>query len=215
MTSEESERKKGVTWEGYYEALAGREARPLLVEARARFAVAVGRAAGLHAVDLGCGDGTETLALLEAGWRVFAVDSEPAAIRHVRSEAGARFQDVLEARVASFESVELPATDFVYAGYSLPFCQPEHFDSLWERISTCLRPGGRFAGQLFGMRDSWAGKRDMTFHTAEEVNGLLEPGFDVEKVREREEDGRAVSGPKHWHIFEIIARKLDEGETAA
>ena len=210
MTPEESERKKEVTWEAYYEALEGREARPLFVEALARFGVGAGRAGGLHAVDLGCGDGTETLALLEAGWHVLAVDSEPAAIRHVRSQAGARFQDVLEARVATFENVELPATDFVYAGYSLPFCRPEHFESLWARISTCIRPGGRFAGHLFGVRDSWAGERDMTFHTAEEVNGLLERAFDVEKVREREEDGRAVSGPKHWHIFEIIGRKVDE-----
>lgn len=32
---------------------------------------------GPLAVDLGCGDGTDTLALLDAGWRVHAVDASP------------------------------------------------------------------------------------------------------------------------------------------
>lgn len=214
MTSEESQRQEELTWEDYYEALEGREPHPLFVVALARFDAEITIAAGLYAIDLGCGDGTETVTLLEAGWNVLAVDSEPAAIGHVRSKVRARFQHLLEVRVASFEDFDLPETDFVYAGYSLPFCKPERFDSLWVRISTCIRPGGRFAGQLFGIRDTWADEPDMTFHSAEQVNHLLEHGFEVERMREIEEDGRAVSGPKHWHIFEIIARKLDKGEFA-
>jgi tellurite methyltransferase len=60
-------------WDAYYAASAGREPRPLLLEALARFA-APGTAA-----DLGYGGGTETLAMLRAGWRVTAVDADPAA----------------------------------------------------------------------------------------------------------------------------------------
>ena len=31
------------------------------------------------------------------------------------------------------------------------------FDALWARIVASIRPGGRFAGQLFGVNDEWAG----------------------------------------------------------
>ena len=207
---EESHQQEEPTWEDYYESLEGREPRPFFVEALSLFGAKSGGVAGLHAIDLGFGDGTETVALLEAGWKVLAIDNEAAAIGHVHSKVSAELQPLLEARVASFEDFELPETDFVYAGYSLPFCKPEYFDSLWEHISDCIRPGGRFAGQLFGIRDTWADEPDMTFHSTEQVNGLLEHRFDVETLHETEDDGEAFSGPKHWHVFDIIARKLDQ-----
>jgi hypothetical protein len=38
-----------------------------------------------------------------------------------------------------------------------------------------LRPGGRFSGQLFGDRDSWALHVHLTHHRRVEVESLLEP----------------------------------------
>jgi hypothetical protein len=96
--------------------------------------------------------------------------------------------------------------DFVYAGFSLPFCTPQHFPRLWEGIVAALTPGGVFAGQLFGEHDSWASNPERTFHTRADVQTLLTP-FEIDVLREVEEDGHAVSGPKHWHVFHIIARK--------
>ena len=29
--------------------------------------------------------------------------------------------------------------------------------------------------------------------------------MDVRVFDERDEDGQAVSGPKHWHVFDVIA----------
>jgi len=110
--------------------------------------------------------------------------------------------------VAGFEDLHLSETDLVYAGYSLPFCKPAAFDGLWDKITSSIRPGGRFAGQLFGVRDSWADEPEMTFHSAEQAAALLAVEFDVESLEEIDEDGSAFSGPKHWHVFDIIARKL-------
>jgi tellurite methyltransferase len=210
MKPEEFDQEEGRGWEAFYEWLEGREPRLLFVEALARFEARYGPTSQLHAIDLGCGDGIETLALLDAGWQVLAIDREPAAITQVQSKARAELQPQLETTIASFEDLELPETDFVYAGYSLPFCKPEYFDRLWANVTARIRPGGRFAGQLFGIRDSWAGNPDMTFHSAEQVNRLLAHGFETETLREVDEDGDAFSGPKHWHVFDIIARKLDQ-----
>ena len=67
-------------------------------------------------------------------------------------------------------------------------------------------PGGIFAGQLFGIRDSWANDPDMTFHKQEDVEALLD-GLEILTLRESENDSEAFSGPKHWHTYDILARQ--------
>lgn len=201
----QSEEKR---WLHYYQAVAGRDPRPLLIESGACEPDPATR----WAADLGCGDGTETLALLQAGWHVLAIDRQPQAIELLQSKVRPEFLPRLEARVAAFETLQLPPVDLVYAGFSLPFCAPEHFPALWSTIVAALGPGGMFAGQLFGERDSWAARPAMTFHTRAGVQALLE-AFDSISLSEVDEDGQAVSGPKHWHVFHIIARKRSVGLT--
>jgi hypothetical protein len=67
-------------------------------------------------------------------------------------------------------------------------------------------PGGVFAGQLFGTHDTWADDPDMTFYARHQVEVLLD-GLDILRLEETERDGHAFSGPKHWHTFDILARK--------
>ncbi len=104
------------------------------------------------------------------------------------------------------EGLSLPKVDLVYASFSLPFCAPAEFPSLWATIRRALVPGGHFAGQLFGDRDEWAGKRPMTFHTIRQARALT-TGYRVELFRETVEEGRSYEGPKHWHIFDLILEK--------
>jgi tellurite methyltransferase len=108
------------------------------------------------------------------------------------------------------EEIELPPADLIYASFSLPFCPPARFPGLWANIRRSLRPGGHFAGQLFGDRDEWSGQRSekppMTFCTLRAVRSLAR-GLKVEMLRETEEDGQSFSGPKHWHFFDLILEK--------
>jgi trans-aconitate methyltransferase len=151
-------------WSQFYRANEGRAPRPLFVEALAhiveRPALAVRCAA-----DLGCGDGTEALALLQRRWHVLAIDQQPEAMALVRRKVPPALQQRLVTRLAPFETLELPLLDFIYAGFSLPFCAPQHFSQLWNTIVTALPSGGIFAGQLFGVHDTWATNTAMTFHT--------------------------------------------------
>jgi SAM-dependent methyltransferase len=113
----------------------------------------------------------------------------------------------LQTQVAKFEEVNLPPADLIHASYSIPFCHPDHFPELWEKIANALKPGGRFAGQFFGVHDSWANEPDMTFHTEAQVRAMLQ-NFETEYFHEEDADGHAASGPKHWHVFTVIARKI-------
>ncbi len=191
------------SWDEYYKKIKGRAPRQLLLDALEKYPTGE----SLQAIDLGCGDGTETAILLERGWNVLAIDGEPAAIRHLMEKVPAENRDRLQTQVAKFNEVVLSSVDLIHASLSIPFCEPQHFPALWHKIENAIRPGGRFAGQFFGVRDSWAVNTDMTFHTEDQVRAMLET-FEIESFQEMDEDGNAVSGPKHWHVFTVIARKV-------
>jgi len=192
-------------WDEYYRMIQGRAPRPLLLEALIAFPDDVPQAA-LQAIDLGCGDGTESIVLLEGGWNVLAIDGEPAAIRRLMEKVPPQGKARLQTQVAKFKDVVLAPADLIHASLSIPFCEPENFPGLWDKIAAAINPGGRFAGQFFGPRDSWAANTDMTFLSEDQVRALFE-SFEIESFQELDEDGQAASGPKHWHLFTVIARK--------
>jgi tellurite methyltransferase len=195
---DESER-----WLAYYKATEGRPPRPTLLDAMARFPVT---ATPRLAVDLGCGDGRDTIELLRRGWRVLAIDAEKRALDRLLQRPDLPSPALLETSCARFEDAVWSDCDLVNASFSLPFCPPARFAALWEGIVRSLRPGGRFAGQLFGEHDDWAGDPGMTSLTRREAEALL-AGCTVEHFVEEDADGQTATGKKkHWHIFHIVAR---------
>jgi SAM-dependent methyltransferase len=159
------------------------------------------------AVDLGCGGGTDTVELLRRGWRVLAVDAEPHAIEFLRHRSDLTNIARLETHVCRVEHASWPPPHLINASLMLPFLTPDVFDDVWSRIVSSLRVGSRFSGHFFGERDTWATLADRSHHTREQVDGLLST-FDIEHLDEREYDGQTALGvPKHWHIFEVVARK--------
>ncbi|MFN8499001.1 MAG: class I SAM-dependent methyltransferase [Anaerolineae bacterium] len=195
-------------WVRFYKASEGTPAWPALVSTLERCEAETPGVTGRFAIDLGCGAGRDTLELLRRGWRVLAMDKQPEAIAHIEAAVPTELRGQLEGRVAAFEDItSLPPADLINAAFALPFCQPAHFPILWAAIVAALPPGGRFVGQLFGDRDEYAADPTMTFQTAEGVQELLSP-FEIEHLKEREEDGKTALGePKHWHVFSIVARK--------
>jgi SAM-dependent methyltransferase len=166
----------------------------------------LGPGAGRMAVDLGCGDGADALALLERGWSVLAIDIEQAGLALLRARIPATCAERIRLVCASFADVALPPAHLVHAGFSLPFCPPPQFPGVWEQIRRALAPDGVFAGQLFGIHDSWAGDPGMTFQDRSEVTRLLD-GLEILELYETERDGEAYSGPKHWHTYDILVRR--------
>jgi SAM-dependent methyltransferase len=191
----------------YYKATRGGAPRRTLLAALDAFDRERG-APGL-AVDLGCGTGRDAVELLRRGWRVFAVDAEAEALaglaaRPETQAAGGR----IEARLARFESLALPAADLVNSSFALFMCPADAFPALWRRIREALAPGGRFAGQLLGPNDSWAARRPATTTLSRPSLDAMLEGLVVEKLEEEETDAVTPRGEaKHWHLFHIVARR--------
>lgn len=168
---------------------------------------AVGFVNGTKALDLGAGTLQDSRYLLDNGFDVLAVDHvQPRRLPHNRRFA------FLNCRFDQISSTH-NKFDLVTAQWSLPFAggSKARFRTLWTNIRSALVHGGVFTGQLFGNRDAWAEQRrygDVVFHTRKEVKKLLKE-LEVLHFGEVERLGREVGRArfKHWHYFNIIARK--------
>jgi SAM-dependent methyltransferase len=202
-------------WPGYFAAVRGkgpRETTSIALDAFAREglpdadAVASGAPRPV-AVDLGCGEGRDAAAMLERGWRVVAIDGHESAFEHMARRDALLDHPALETRLEPFETCTIPMCFFLNSSFSLPFCHPDAFDALWKVIRAAIEPGGRFAGQFFGERDTWANIPDRTHHTRLQVEKLL-LGLDIEHFEEDEKDSQDAEGQdKHWHVFHVVARR--------
>ena len=191
-------------WVGYYEEQGEREPRDVLMQAIAMFDDEGRR--GL-AVDLGCGQGFDTAELLRRGWEVVAIDATEEGIQRLRRRIPESHATRLRTVVSRMEDADVPTADLMYASFSLPYCRPQVFPRLWSDILESIRPSGRFAGELFGDRDTWASsEEDMTFFDIASARALFD-GMDLESFVEEENDDEGWGEMKHWHVFHAIARR--------
>lgn len=207
-------------WPGYYDAVVrgGATPRDTLLAALDRFEAEAPPDGGTPpdsggplAIDLGCGEGRDTVELLRRGWRVLAIDSEPEGIRRLLAREELRLHsdwtNRLRTAVFGFEDAPLERCRLLNASFALPFCPPEAFGRVWAEVIASIEPGGRFAGQLFGDRDTWATLPDRSHQTRGEAEALLE-GLEIERFDEDEADRADATGfMKHWHVYHIVARK--------
>lgn len=205
----EPDRFTAEQYRDYYDAMQGKGPRELLLQTLELFDRWNASEGVRLAVDIGCGEGRDTAELLRQGFRVFAFDGQEEGIQRLlsRPDLPPNADVNLTARVIRYEYASWPRCNLANAAYSLPFCPPDVFPLLWQRIRVSLLSGGLFCGQLFGDRDGWAGQHSMTHQTRQEAEALLSP-FQIEHFSEEEHDGTtAVGTPKHWHVFHFIARK--------
>lgn len=182
-------------WQGYHEDTKSKPPSKLLVEALS-FVENKSKA-----LDLGAGALVDSKYLLSLGFEVIAVDQE-------------KFIEIPDDKFrfvkSLFNEYEFPNNNFdlISAQFSLPFNGKEGFNILMGKLIASLKPKGIFTGQLFGLNDEWnTPESELVFHSKNQVIELLS-GMEVLKLEEVDKDGKLSNGtPKHWHIFNIIARK--------
>jgi hypothetical protein len=91
----------GTDWAGYYAWSAGREPRPLLLAACEELGAGQRRLA----IDLVCGEGTDTLELLAHGWSVLAVNAASAGLAVLRARIPPAAAGAVRVLCASFTTV--------------------------------------------------------------------------------------------------------------
>ena len=193
-------------WASYSKAVAEQGPHQTVVKAMQMFEGSNGNS--LLAVDLGCGAGRDTKALLSNGWCVVAVDSSEDALAYLSRPSEGWKAEQLSVHLSKMEEFDFPDADLVNAGISLPFCPPDKFSKLWKKVCKALRSGGRFSGHFFGKNDDWAVNEKMSFFSSSELKEMFKD-FELEWFNEIEGPTPIVpAGFRHGQIFEVVARKL-------
>jgi SAM-dependent methyltransferase len=195
-------------WKSYYVKTSARPPCETILFALDQFDRELAPDAPRRAIDLGCGNGRDSIELLRRGWRILAIDAQQSAIDGLLARDDLPEGAQIETRVARFEDTDFPEADLVNSSFALPLVPPQDFPDLWNRILMALRSGGRISCQLFGDRDSWVGDPTITFFTRSGIDALLNP-LDVEYFREEDDDSNTPrhGNPKHWHLYHIVARR--------
>lgn len=199
-------------WNEYYAATETRPPRETLLKAL-ECVPRDGRA-----IDLGCGCGHDTIAMLEHGLRVTAIDAtQEATARTVRAAQQQHLNERLQTFTRPFERVEFGTYHLINASFSLPFCAFQEFPALWGRIRAALLPGGVFSGQLFGDHDQWVKEPThnvQVFLSRAQVDELT-AGLERLHFEEFEGDGKTATGkPRYWHVFHMVLRQPEPVRSA-
>lgn len=159
------------------------------------------------AIDLGCGAGRDTIALIKHNWNVLSIDKEDTETI-IKEQLTKEEQEKFKFKKTLYGDMKLPKTDLIVANFSLPFCKKENFGFVWRKINEALAKGGYFVGTFFGLNDSWAkGKKNLVFLSESEVKKLF-TNYELIQFNEIEKDSKTASGEeKHWHIYDVIAKK--------
>ena len=183
-------------WTNYQNKTYGDNVCKLLIEFIDKYKVD-------NAIDLGCGSGNETVYMIKNGIKVLAIDrqlNQDFILNRLSDDE----KKLISFKENSFEYIELPKTQLLTAFFSIPFCNPNNFDELWNKIYNSIEDNGYFVGQLFGDRDAW--------NVVDSINT-----FSIDKVKEYLKKYRIIkleevefireSDNKKWHFYDIIAQK--------
>jgi 2-polyprenyl-3-methyl-5-hydroxy-6-metoxy-1,4-benzoquinol methylase len=148
------------------------------------------------ALDLGCGTGTNALALARIGWVVTGVDFSSRAITLARQkalEAGLKI-DFYTADVAELDFLKEPY-DYVLDIGCLFTLSHEKRLKYANHLERLLKPGGCFMLYAWLKREEKGGSRGISM---EEVESLLESGFSRKRLVIGEEKGFGSA----WYWYE-------------
>lgn len=162
---------------------------------------------GKRALDLGCGDGKEALALSALGYEVYAVDSNPAAIAALRRKPTIDGNVRVEEKRIEAYNIEPGRYDCIIASNSIPFLHSkEEANTVIDRIITGLAPGGCAYISVFGTKDAWADRPQMNFWNYEEISKLLASyeGHIHYSIVEEGFGSTMAGSIKFWNIFKFI-----------
>ena len=161
-------------------------------------------------LDLGAGTLNDCKFLLEQGFCVHAVDSEPDFVRMAtrlkRQNPKFTFEQT------DFKDLKLPENHYqmVVSVQSINFCQADSFDALMDTMTASLEPMGMFVGVIYGERDNYRHLRPTGCYPSEHKLSALfaRGGMDIIALDHDEFDAPTPENPtKHRHMMALAAVK--------
>lgn len=165
------------------------------------------------ALDAGCGEGADAIALAQRGWRVTGVDISATAVEKATSTAAAlRLETIPE-----FRCLDLTAGDLGPGSYDLVTAHHVHTadDRAFIRaLGAAVRPGGVLlvVGHQPRDEDDADPHTPGSHTTAAQVASYLDDGWEIEAMEVRLVDGTGPEGgPFRYQDSVLVARRGTTG----
>lgn len=155
-----------------------------------------------NAIDLGCGAGNDTMLLLEKGFNVTAIDSEPQ-VKEILLKRAQNEQN-LNVVTGDFSKVQLQKADLINANFSLFFVRKD-FDSFIKNVLQSINKNGYFVGNFLGKEDDW--KKSKTTVEKDELFNYFSKFKILYFSEEKYYKDVLTKKNKFWHVYNIIAQK--------
>ncbi len=170
-----------------------------------------------HVLELGCGDGRDTVALLRRGYRVIAIDDSSTAVQKLRSRVVNRpeLASRLDARCADVRAWgwDVVEVDCVAAVTLFDHLNVDDGRAVLKRALSRLRSGGLLFAQVMTTDDPAVSGRGPASEFADVIRHYFEPN---ELLRWVLDDVRVVwyeermewdndHGPAHMHGMALVA----------
>ena len=155
-----------------------------------------------NAIDLGCGAGNDTLLLLEKGFNVTAIDSEPQ-VKEILPQRAQKEQN-LNVVIGDFSKVQLQKVDLINANFSLFFVKKD-FDLFIKNVLESINKNGYFVGNFLGNEDDW--KNSKTTGEKDELLNYFSKFKILYFSEEKYYKDSVARKNKFWHVYNIIAKK--------
>jgi len=173
-----------------------------------------------HVLDLGAGSLNDCKFLLQEGFWVHAVDSEPDFARMAkllkRREAKFTFEQT------DFKDLILPEDHYqiVVGIQSLNFCRADKFDAFMDTVTASVEPMGKFVGVIYGERDDYRRMRPSGCYPSEQKLSALfaRGGMEIiAQTHDEYDDPASEDFFKHRHMIYLAAvrTKMLRGPTLA
>ncbi|MDZ4867729.1 MAG: class I SAM-dependent methyltransferase [Alphaproteobacteria bacterium] len=162
---------------------------------------------GAAVLDLGCGTGRDTRALIEAGMTVTAVDGAPEMAREAEKRLG------IAVRVQLFENLDdMEVFDGIWANASLLHVPRAGLPAVFARVYRALKPGALlYASFKSGGKDG-RDKLDRYYNylDADEVTALLRGAGAWSSIDIKQGRGTGYDGTETGWV-QVFARKSHDG----
>ena len=104
-----------------------------------------------NAIDLGCGAGRDTIYLIKNGWKVLSIDKENTR-EIISSKLDNEELKNFDFKCQDFENIELEKNNLLVANFSIPFCNKDYFNELWNKISNSILKERTLCWKLFWIK---------------------------------------------------------------
>jgi SAM-dependent methyltransferase len=167
------------------------------------------RAVAAETLDIGCGDGLATAAVIERGGRVVAVDPEASLLERVCARIASERHARLTTQIGSLPAIDFADGQFaaVHAAHVLQLLNGREIVRSLEKMRRWLRPGGKLfisAIEPGGVR--WQSTVD--HFESREASGLRWPGYIADVRKFLPDDAQAVPAFIHLLNAQVLRREL-------